>query len=40
MLRSLKKVFLLLDAFTVEQPEWSLADLSRKLSIAKPTVHH
>jgi DNA-binding IclR family transcriptional regulator len=40
MLRSLKKVFLLLDAFTVEQPEWSLADLSRKMNIAKPTVHH
>jgi len=40
MLSSFKKVFLLLDAFTVEQPEWSLADLSRKVSIAKPTVHH
>lgn len=40
MLRSLKKVFLLLDAFTVEQPEWSLADLSRKMNMAKPTVHH
>ena len=40
MLLSLKKVFLLLDAFTVEQPEWSLADLSRKMNMAKPTVHH
>lgn len=40
MLRSFKKVFLLLDAFTAEAPEWSLADLSRKVDIAKPTVHH
>jgi len=40
MLRSLKKVFLLLDAFSMEEPEWSLADLSRKLNMAKPTVHH
>jgi IclR family transcriptional regulator, KDG regulon repressor len=40
MLSSFKKVFLLLDAFTLEEPEWSLADLSRKVSMAKPTVHH
>jgi DNA-binding IclR family transcriptional regulator len=40
MLRSFKKVFLLLDVFTLEAPEWSLADLSRKVGIAKPTVHH
>lgn len=40
MLRSLKKVFLLLDAFTIEAPEWTLADLSRRLEIPKPTVHH
>lgn len=40
MLRSFKKVFLLLDAFTPEMPEWSLADLTRKVNIPKPTVHH
>jgi len=40
MLRSFKKVFLLLDVFTLKEPEWSLADLSRKVGIAKPTVHH
>lgn len=40
MLSSFRKVFLLLDAFTQEEPEWSLADLSRKVKIPKPTVHH
>jgi IclR family KDG regulon transcriptional repressor len=40
MLRSFEKVFVLLDAFTMENPEWSLADLSRKVHMAKPTVHH
>ena len=40
MLRSFNKVFLLMDAFTLEEPEWSLADLSRKVKFAKPTVHH
>ena len=40
MLSSFKKVFLLLDAFTMEEPEWSLADLSREVKMAKPTVHH
>ena len=40
MLSSFRKVFLLLDAFTMEEPEWSLADLSRKVKLAKPTVHH
>ena len=40
MLRSFRKVFLLLDAFTQQEPEWSLADLSRKARMAKPTVHH
>jgi IclR family KDG regulon transcriptional repressor len=40
LLRSLKKVFLLLDAFTPDTPEWSLADLSRHAAMAKPTVHH
>jgi DNA-binding IclR family transcriptional regulator len=40
MLRSLKKVFLLIDAFTAEVPEWSLADLSRHVDMPKPTVHH
>jgi DNA-binding IclR family transcriptional regulator len=40
MLRSLEKVFVLLDAFTPEAPEWSLADLSRHVGMAKPTVHH
>jgi IclR family transcriptional regulator, KDG regulon repressor len=40
MLRSFEKVFTLLDAFTLEAPEWSLADLTRKVGMAKPTVHH
>lgn len=40
MLRSFEKVFVLLDAFTPETPEWSLADLSRHVGMAKPTVHH
>lgn len=40
MLRSLKKVFLLIDAFTAEAPEWSLADLARHVDMPKPTVHH
>ncbi|MGE5640242.1 MAG: IclR family transcriptional regulator [Clostridia bacterium] len=40
MLRSFEKVFTLLDAFTLEEPEWSLADLARKVQMAKPTVHH
>jgi DNA-binding IclR family transcriptional regulator len=40
MLRSFKKVFVLLDVFTQQEPEWSLADLSRKVRMAKPTVHH
>ena len=40
MLRSFEKVFTLLDAFTLEEPEWSLADLTRKVRMAKPTVHH
>ena len=40
MLRSLKKVFLLIDAFTAEAPEWTLADLARHVDMPKPTVHH
>lgn len=40
MLRSFEKVFTLLDAFTLEAPEWSLADLAREVGMAKPTVHH
>lgn len=40
MLRSLKKVFLLIDAFTTEAPEWTLADLARRADMPKPTVHH
>src|SRR4051812_9979539 len=40
MLRSLKKVFLLIDAFTAETPEWTLADLTRHVDMPKPTVHH
>jgi len=40
MLSSFRKVFRLLDAFTADAPEWSLADLSRETAIAKPTVHH
>jgi len=40
VLRSLKKVFLLIDAFTAEAPEWTLADLARHVDIPKPTVHH
>lgn len=40
MLSSFRKVFLLLDAFTMEEPEWSLADLSREVKLPKPTVHH
>ncbi len=40
MLRSLKKVFLLIDAFTAETPEWTLADLARHVDMPKPTVHH
>ncbi len=40
MLSSFRKVFQLLDAFTADAPEWSLADLSRETGIAKPTVHH
>ncbi len=40
MLRSFEKVFTLLDAFTLEESEWSLADLARKVHMAKPTVHH
>jgi DNA-binding IclR family transcriptional regulator len=40
VLRSLKKVFLLIDAFTAEVPEWTLADLARHVEMPKPTVHH
>lgn len=40
MLNSFKKVFILLEVFTPEAPEWSLADLSRKVGMPKPTVHH
>jgi DNA-binding IclR family transcriptional regulator len=40
LLRSLKKVFLLIDAFTAEVPEWTLADLARHVDMPKPTVHH
>lgn len=40
MLSSFRKVFVLLDAFTAEAPEWSLADLSRSVGMPKPTVHH
>jgi DNA-binding IclR family transcriptional regulator len=40
MLRSFEKVFTLLDAFTLDAPEWTLADLTRKVGMAKPTVHH
>jgi DNA-binding IclR family transcriptional regulator len=40
VLRSLKKVFLLIDAFTAEAPEWTLADLARHVDMPKPTVHH
>lgn len=40
MLRSLRKVFLLIDAFTAETPEWTLADLARHVDMPKPTVHH
>ena len=40
MLRSFRKVFAIMDAFTQEEPEWSLADLSRRLKLAKPTLHH
>ncbi len=40
MLGSLRKAFALLDAFTLEAPEWGLADLGRKFGIPKPTIHH
>jgi DNA-binding IclR family transcriptional regulator len=40
VLRSLKKVFFLIDAFTAEAPEWTLADLARHADMPKPTVHH
>ncbi len=40
MLTSLRKAFALLDAFTLEAPEWGLAELSERYRIPKPTVHH
>lgn len=40
MLASLQKAFRLLDAFTLEAPEWTLADLSARFRMPKPTVHH
>jgi DNA-binding IclR family transcriptional regulator len=40
VLRSLKKVFMLIDAFSAEVPEWTLADLARHVDMPKPTVHH
>lgn len=40
MLRSLNKALLLIDAFTPDNPEWQLGDLSRVLGFPKPTVHH
>lgn len=40
MLTSLRKAFSIFDVFTLEAPEWGLADLSGKLRIPKPTLHH
>jgi IclR family KDG regulon transcriptional repressor len=40
MLASVRKVLTIVDAFTFETPEWSLGDLSAKLQMPKPTLHH
>lgn len=37
---SLRKAFAILDVFTLEAPEWGLGELSVKLGIPKPTIHH
>jgi DNA-binding IclR family transcriptional regulator len=40
MLTSLRKAVAVLDVFTLDAPEWSLAEVSEKLRMPKPTVHH
>ncbi|MEW6662615.1 MAG: IclR family transcriptional regulator [Bacillota bacterium] len=37
-IKSVEKALIILDQFTYERPEWSLADLSRKLQQTKPTI--
>lgn len=39
-LKVIIKATTVLDAFTMERPEWSLSELSRHLDIPKATVHH
>jgi DNA-binding IclR family transcriptional regulator len=40
MLSSLRKAFALLDVFTLDTPEWGVGELSEKLRMPKPSVHH
>lgn len=40
MLKLIEKSVCVLEAFTGERPEWSLAELSRHLGMPKGTVHH
>lgn len=40
MLKIIRKVTVVLDAFTDEAPEWSLSELVRHLDMPKGTMHH
>lgn len=40
MLSSVRRTFAVFDAFTAEAPEWGLAELSARLRMPKPTLHH
>jgi len=37
--KSLDNIVAILDCFTFEKPEWSLAEISRHLGVPKPSVH-
>lgn len=40
IVRSVSKAISVLNAFTLDRPEWALGELSRALDMPKPTVHH